>query len=115
MFKQKTYWHKVANSFEELESKIPPNKYYQLTVRGKRIIIGKGSKSLFALRNKCPHQGKLLSEGYHEEDKAVCIFHRFSFDVYSGIGSCGGVDNYDIVEKEEGIYLGLQYVSFLGF
>jgi len=114
VFSEKTYWQKIADNISELEESIPPNKYKSISVRGKEIILGKGSKGLFAMKNKCPHQNKRLSEGFHENDKAVCIYHRFSFDVYTGVGGCGGVDTYKIEQRENGVYLGVQYFSIFG-
>lgn len=115
MFSQKTYWQKIASSSEELENKIPPNRYYKISIRGRQIIIGKGSKGFFALRDKCPHQNKPLSEGYSIDDRVICIYHQFSFDVYTGLGSCGGVDNYSIEKREDGVFLGIQYLSLFDF
>ena len=115
MFSQKTYWQKIASSTAELASRIPPNKYLKLTIRGRQIIVGKVENNFFALRDKCPHQGKSLSHGYHENGKAICIYHRFSFDVNTGVGSCGGVDSFPIEIRETGIFIGVQYLSIFGF
>lgn len=111
MFSVKIHWQKVANSEQELSEKIPLKKFYKLSVRGKSIIIGKGSKGFFALLDKCPHQGKPLSHGYCENDKVVCMYHQMQFDCYTGYGSGGAVDDFKIETREDGLYVGVSYFS----
>ena len=62
---------------------------------------------LTALIDKCPHQGKRLSDGWCEENKVVCPYHRYSFDLKTGLGSGTGIDVFPLSEREDGLYVGI--------
>ena len=68
------------------------------------VLIAQREGARYALHDECPHRHvKLSTEGYLEDDRVVCGFHRWSFHLDTGAhmiptGIC--VATYQL--KEEG-------------
>jgi nitrite reductase/ring-hydroxylating ferredoxin subunit len=116
MFKTKIRWCKIAESSAVLKNTIPLNKAKQYNVSGKRICVANASTGLYAVKDKCPHNGALLSHGYCTDDGfIVCPLHRYNFSLESGKGSGLYVDTYELEEREDGMYVGIPYTAFTLF
>lgn len=116
MFKTKIRWYKIADSAESLKNTIPLNKTRQVTANGKRICIANSSNGLYAIKDKCPHNGALLSHGFCTDDGfIVCPLHRYHFSLETGKGSGLYVDIYELQEREDGFYVGIPYTAFTLF
>ncbi len=50
----------------------------------RRIAIYRSEDKYFALEDICPHMGAFLSHGYREEEKIVCPWHNWQFDLATG-------------------------------
>ena len=48
------------------------------------IVLVKLNGEIFALDDRCPHQGGPLSKGTMKDDKLMCPWHCWSFDVKTG-------------------------------
>ena len=48
------------------------------------IVLVKLNGEIFALDDRCPHQGGPLSKGTLNDDKLMCPWHCWSFDVRTG-------------------------------
>ncbi len=74
------------------------------------LVIQVGSK-IFALDNRCPHEGYPLSEGNIDDDSCslTCNWHNWKFDLKSGKCFLGGdnVRTYPIRKDEQNIYVNL--------
>ena len=107
MLTRKTKWYRIGNK-AALLAEISPNKPKHFAVSGKDIIVCKADDGeLSALLDKCPHHGKRLSDGWCENNKVVCPYHRFSFDLKTGLGCGTGVDMFPLEEREDGMYIGI--------
>jgi len=114
IFKRKIKWVKIADSLKELEDSTEMNRLKIINVHGKSICIGKNSTGLYAVKNKCPHEGYSFKGGWcSEENKIICPVHRYGFDVETGRGGGTYVDVYQIVEKDDGLFIGINYIGFL--
>lgn len=75
----------------------------------KQILITKFLDKLFAIDNRCPHEGYPLSEGTVDSQTCVltCNWHNWKFDLKTGNCIDGGdhVTAYPIKEENEHIYV----------
>jgi nitrite reductase/ring-hydroxylating ferredoxin subunit len=72
-------------------------------------LVGYEGK-LFALSATCPHAGGDLSEGWCNNGKIICPFHRYSFDLQTGKGSEGQndyINTYPVKIIDQTIYIGI--------
>lgn len=114
MFSRVIKWHKIGRSATELLDGIPQNKPKSIQVAGKNLIVCKTiNGQLAVLKDKCPHHGKKLSDGWCEDNKIVCPYHRFSFDLETGLGCGTGVDTYEVENRKDGVYIGVPTIRFL--
>jgi 3-phenylpropionate/trans-cinnamate dioxygenase ferredoxin subunit len=80
--------------------------------KNERILVTRTSQGLFAVQEKCPHNGASLLKGFcTKNNEVVCPLHRYSFDLASGKATSGGsytLKTYPISEKEDGWYIGIK-------
>ncbi|WP_321389187.1 Rieske (2Fe-2S) protein [Emcibacter sp.] len=58
---------------------------------GRQILILKKGDRVYAVNNRCPHQGYPLSEGHMSDDcRLTCNWHNWKFDLESGETVVGG-------------------------
>jgi len=112
MFSTKISWQLIGASMAEVCKDLPLNKPMAKNIRGKAIMMVNLDGQAYAMQDKCPHQGKRLSDGWCEDGRIVCPFHRYSFDLKTGEGMGTRIDIYKIEEREDGIYIGIPYFSF---
>ncbi len=81
-------------------------------LRNEKILVTRTAKGLYAVQEKCPHNGALLSKGFcTKKNEVVCPLHRYSFDLESGKATSGGaytLKTYPITKKEDGWYVGIK-------
>ncbi|WP_428331318.1 Rieske (2Fe-2S) protein [Mucilaginibacter sp.] len=66
--------------------------------------------SFYALSAVCPHAGADLSNGWCNNQKLICPFHRYSYDLRTGKGSGGQNDyisSFPVKVKDDIIYIGI--------
>ena len=113
MFGRKIKWHRIGNK-SDLLVEISSYKPRVLEIASKNLIICKTEKgNLSVLTDKCPHHGKKLSDGWCEDNKVICAYHQFSFDLETGLGCGTGVDVFDLEERLDGVYVGIPQWGFL--
>lgn len=113
MFKTKIRWYKLVNSKSVLMDQIPDLGLKNYYLNSTNICIARNGTEFFAVRDKCPHQGKSFSAGGCVEDgKVVCPWHRYGFDLKNGRGAGLYVEVYPLEEREDGIYIGFEYFSW---
>jgi len=85
-------------------------KIQKVVVGGKRLCLLLLSGKLYATGSRCPHAGADLSQGWCEEGKLVCPYHRHRFDLQTGKGDVGQGNYIDVfpVREENGKW----YVGF---
>lgn len=65
-------------------SQIQEGRSLALRVNGEKIVIFRFKNRLYALRNRCPHQGAPLSDGALHNDHVVCLYHGWRFKLENG-------------------------------
>lgn len=110
-------WIKIFETETELHNFVPLNKLNTLIIEGRKICLAHTSKGVFAIQDKCPHNGASLSFGYcnNADNSIVCPLHRYHFSLetgraLSGIADAGRV--YPIESDEKGVYLGIKEYRF---
>jgi len=77
----------------------------------KQILIIRQGDEIFAINNRCPHEGFPLSEGSMSKDcKLTCNWHNWKFDLKSGNTLVGGdkLRRYPLREDQDGLWLDVQ-------
>jgi nitrite reductase/ring-hydroxylating ferredoxin subunit len=82
----------------------------KVKLSGKGIIIVRYMDSIYALGATCPHAGAELSGGWCKDNKIVCPFHRYSYDLKTGKGSPGQndfIESYPVEIREGRVFVGI--------
>jgi nitrite reductase/ring-hydroxylating ferredoxin subunit len=116
--KDKKYkWHRIAGSVMEIP--FGENNLAELNINGKNICVAKTGDTLDACVNKCPHAGGDLAEGWLDAlGNIVCPVHRYKFSLKNGRNTSGEgyyIKIYPIVEKEDGLYIGIESPGWFSF
>lgn len=94
---------------------LPVDGHLRLVLNGHVLRLVRTQAGLFALEDRCPHQGRSFEGGWCEEGRLVCPWHRFAFDPASGRalhGSTVNVGTHPVEQRQDGIYIGFPYVTF---
>jgi nitrite reductase/ring-hydroxylating ferredoxin subunit len=82
-----------------------------LIVQGKRICIVRRENTLYAVEDKCPHNGESLSKGaVNYLGEIICPWHGQRFSLKTGReGEERSRDliTYPVKQDQEGVYIGL--------
>lgn len=78
---------------------------------GENVCLVRSSGGLFALRDRCTHQGFPLSQGELSEDGTLeCVWHGARFDCNTGAAvrgpACGSVATYEVLVVDGWICVG---------
>ncbi len=97
-------WRQVAQS-REVREKLPKKVY----CNGEQIAVYRHQGRLYALLDRCLHQGAPLSDGYAENNYAVCSYHGWRFALEDGHfqnNPAGRIPVYPVKEENGLIYIG---------
>ncbi len=99
----KLIWYPIQKPQQE-------GKICQMMVGGKKLCLVVVDGKLHATGSRCPHAGADLSQGWCEEDKLVCPYHRHRFDLHTGKGDPGQgnyIHIFPVKEKNGQWYVGI--------
>ncbi len=86
----KNCWYVAALDHELMDGKLLSRR-----LLGEHVLLFRGeSGRLFALNDRCPHRGALLSQGRREGDAVRCMYHGIRFD---GTGKCTQIPGQDLI------------------
>lgn len=97
-------WYKVADS----NKFVADGTIKKVSAGGKKLCIIYSQDAWFALGSKCPHAGADLSQGWCEQGKLVCPFHRHQYSLDTGKGAVGQNDfvhTFPVKTEGDGIYV----------
>ncbi len=104
-------WIKVFSSIEEAHLRLTENAPQLIVVHGVSICLVKRENNLFAVENKCTHNGESLSKGsVNFLGEVVCPWHGYRFNLKTGRESnerARDLITYPIKQNEEGVFVGL--------
>lgn len=103
-------WIKIFNTRDEAAAALNHNPRL-LIVRGKRICLALFGEKLFAVQDKCTHNGESLSKGtLNYCGEIVCPLHHYQFDLKTGRESTqrsNDLECFPIQENKDGIFIGV--------
>lgn len=106
------HWIRIFENQPDFENYIQPGSFVVFELRGEKICVTRTGKGVFAVQDKCPHNGASLSKGFcSASNEIVCPLHRYSFDLESGKATSGGayaLKTYPIQIKEDGVFIGIK-------
>ena len=116
--KKKYEWHKIAS--EESELNFGLNNLLQVNIAGKTICVARGKNNLlYACASKCPHAGGIIADGFIDVlNNVVCPLHRYKYNLQNGRNVSGEgyyLKTYPLVQRDDGIYIGIEATSFLNW
>ncbi|WP_166332489.1 Rieske (2Fe-2S) protein [Sphingobacterium chungjuense] len=93
------------------EFKIPEREgVSSIQVDGKKLCLVYQSGQPHITSAKCPHAGADLSQGWCEDGKLICPFHRHAFDIETGKGNPGQgnyINTYPTKQENGSWYVGI--------
>jgi 3-phenylpropionate/trans-cinnamate dioxygenase ferredoxin subunit len=109
MFRKEIRWIRMSFPASQLEEKIPEVKF----VAGRKMAFVRTPEGIFAIEDRCPHNGFSLSQGTTTEDglSIVCPLHRYQYNMKTGRcshGSGGAARVFPVEEREDGLYIGIE-------
>lgn len=106
------HWIKIFENETDFKNYIQPGTFVLFELRGEKICVTRTEKGVFAVQDKCPHNGASLSKGFcSKNNEVVCPLHRYSFDLESGKATSGGayaLKTYPIEQRENGVFIGIK-------
>ncbi|HEU4716639.1 MAG TPA: Rieske 2Fe-2S domain-containing protein [Bacteroidia bacterium] len=116
MFRTIIRWIRIADS----EDEFPLGKITVRYAAGRKLCLAKTQEGLFAIEEKCPHNGFSLAMGWCTEDgKAiVCPLHRYVFEFSTGRArsGTGAARVFPVEVRGDGVFLGVEEHEWgLGF
>ncbi|MBA3971838.1 MAG: Rieske 2Fe-2S domain-containing protein [Bacteroidetes bacterium] len=118
-FKKETTWVKLFDSAAAVHNRVKVGHVTTIDVSGKKICLAHTTEGLFAVNDKCPHNGASLGNGFcTAEGSVVCPLHRYHFDLKTGRAKSGlgdFVQPYPIEIREDGVFVGFEKTVFTLF
>ncbi len=71
---------------------VPPGTMRLVDVHGRGVVLVNRDGEIYALENRCPHQGGPLGKGRLEGDALVCPWHGWRWDPRTGRARWPSVD-----------------------
>lgn len=106
------HWIKIFDNEEAMRNNVPLGKAQSIVVRGNKICLAHSTDGVFAVSDRCPHNGASLSQGYcNMDNQVVCPMHRYPFDLKTGRAAAGlayGLHTYPIKIESDGVYIGIK-------
>ena len=104
-------WIKLFSSVEEAHQRLQENSPQLLVVNGISICLVRRGNYLFAVENKCSHNGESLSKGaVNFLGEVVCPWHGYRFNLKTGRESgerSRDLITYPVKQNEEGVFIAL--------
>jgi nitrite reductase/ring-hydroxylating ferredoxin subunit len=106
------HWIKLFDTEEALHNNIGIGRAEYFLVKGNKICIARTHEGVFAVSDRCPHNGASLSQGFcNEKSQIVCPMHRYPFDLKTGRATAGlsySLITYPLEIKSDGVYIGIK-------
>ncbi|MCU0422351.1 MAG: Rieske 2Fe-2S domain-containing protein [Bacteroidia bacterium] len=85
------------------------NSLRTIVIEDKKICLAHTQTGYYAVDNRCPHAGAILSSGWCENEDLVCPVHRYKYNLVTGRGKQGDyIETYPVEVRTDGVYIGLK-------
>lgn len=78
------------------------------------LMILRKEEQIYAMKSKCPHQGKSLEGCWVDGNKVVCPVHQFAFSLENGRGHGLYLDRFDTRINDGWLQIKKERWSFFG-
>ena len=104
-------WVKLFHSLSEAKDRLAESRPQLLEVSNVRICLVLRGDQLFAVSNKCTHNGESLSKGkVNFANEIVCPWHGYQFNLKTGREyqqRSSDLETFPIKIETDGVYIGL--------
>ncbi len=112
MFRTVIRWHKIFSS-ENDAAQLPLNRAEIRYIAGRKMCLIRTHAGVFAIEERCPHNGFSLLHGRCTEDgeAIVCPLHRYAFDLKTGrsrSGAGGAAITFPVKIEDDGVFVGVE-------
>lgn len=118
-FKKQITWVKLFDSLAAAHNRVGLGRVTTMDIGRKKICLARNTEGLFAVNDRCPHNGASLGNGFcTDEGSVVCPLHRYHFDLKTGRARSGlgdYVQPYPIEVREDGVFIGFEETVFTLF
>lgn len=105
-------WQKIASTKTEFDAMFSLNPIQVINLFGRKVCLVKGVSKVYAVDDKCPHNGASLSMGQcTQNNEIVCPLHRYPFNLETGKATAGmaiAVQTYPISIQDDGVFIGMK-------
>ena len=114
---KKIRWFKVADAVAALPWQ--PNGMCIVVADDKKVTLATHQQRIVAFAHKCPHAGGIMADGFIDATgNVVCPLHRYRFALQTGRNTSGEgyyLKTYEVEERADGLYVGMEEKSFWSF
>jgi len=114
MFSDKTKRYFLAESKKAFLNQFLNNEFIKHFGFGEILFLKDEKEKIYAVENKCPHQGLKLQGCKIKGGKIICPWHQYQFDLKNGRGHGLYLPTFDLEEDENGFFLKRTYFSWFG-
>lgn len=114
MFSDKTKRYKLSDSRQSFLASFAQDGELVIRLGFGEVLFVRAGSSVYAFRNKCPHQNKPLNGCTIWEGSVICPWHKYQFNLENGRGHGLYLETYPLLETEEGFFLERTYFSWFG-
>lgn len=106
------HWIKIFENEDAMHNNLMLGKPQSMVIKGNKICVARTNEGIYAVADRCPHNGASLSHGQcTEKGEIVCPMHRYPFDLKTGRTTSGltmNVLTYPIKIEENGVFVGIK-------
>ncbi|HEX7366155.1 MAG TPA: Rieske (2Fe-2S) protein [Pelobium sp.] len=98
-------WIKIAIA------SLSPADVQLINLKKQKLVLVRKDNHFYVFKNKCPHAGADLSNGWCKNDYLVCPIHRYSYQLKNGKGAKGQGDylkHYPVKIAGDQLLIGLK-------
>jgi nitrite reductase/ring-hydroxylating ferredoxin subunit len=114
MFSDKTKSYFLATSKKAFLKNFNKKEFVQQFNFGEVLFVLDEFNNLYALENKCPHQGLKMQGCKINKGKVICPWHQYKFDLKNGRGHGLYLPTFELEENSKGFFLKRTYFSWFG-
>ncbi|ENH97158.1 assimilatory nitrite reductase subunit [Gracilibacillus halophilus YIM-C55.5] len=99
----------VRNVFIGYDTELPERIGKTIVLEDMEIAVFKLTNgNIYAIENRCPHRGGVLSEGMVSGEHVFCPLHDWKINMKDGLVQApdeGCVQTYDVIHEDDKVYV----------
>lgn len=111
MFEFRIKWRVAIESAQVLDQKFAGKDHCVTASPFGEVLWVRTEDTLYAYKNKCPHQNKPLNDCHIQGGYIICPFHKYHFSLENGRGHGTSMFRFDVKIEDGKIWLGKEVFS----